>query len=195
MRHPGKNYTEAMGNAVTTDYSEVINVLKAKTLSIQAIIDVNTPAAKTFTAAVTDICTSAANDYTTGLKVQLTTTTTLPAGLSLATDYFVVVLTTTTFKLATSLANATAATPIVVDITDAGTGTHTITPVALAAATISLQKSNDNLTFDDVTTATAVTVDADVWFEKVDPEYGWARVKVTMTAGRIATSLNVLVKE
>ena len=63
----------------------------------------------------------------TGTRVQLTTTTTLPAGLSLATDYYVIKVTDTTCKFATSYANATAGTAI--NITDAGTGTHTINTV------------------------------------------------------------------
>lgn len=84
----------------------------------------------TFTAdAGTDICTftSTANipsNILVGTRVRLTTTTTLPAGLALATDYYVIKVTDSTFKLATSYANAIAGTAI--NITDAGTGTHTI---------------------------------------------------------------------
>jgi len=85
----------------------------------------------TFTAdAGTDVCTwsSTANipsNILTGTRVQLTTTTTLPAGLSTATNYYVIKVSDTTFKLATSYANAVAGTAI--NITDAGTGTHTVT--------------------------------------------------------------------
>jgi len=84
----------------------------------------------TFTAdAGTDVCTwtSTANipsNVLTGTKVRLTTTTTLPAGLALATDYYVIRLSNTTFSLATTYANAVAGTAI--NITDAGTGTHTV---------------------------------------------------------------------
>lgn len=84
----------------------------------------------TFTADdTTDICTwtSTANipsNVLTGTRVRLTTTTTLPAGLALATDYYVIRVSDTTFKLATSYANAVAGTAI--NITDAGTGTHTV---------------------------------------------------------------------
>lgn len=59
-----------------------------------------------------------------GTRVRLTTTTTLPAGLALATDYYVIKVTDSTFKLATSYANAVAGTAI--NITDAGTGIHTM---------------------------------------------------------------------
>ena len=83
-----------------------------------------------FTAdAGTDICTwtSTANipsNVLTGTRVRLTTTVTLPAGLALATDYYVIKLSDTTFSLATSYANAVLGTAI--NITDAGTGTHTV---------------------------------------------------------------------
>ena len=83
----------------------------------------------TFTAETSDICTysSTANipsNILTGTRVRLTTTTTLPAGLALATDYYVIRLSDTTFSLGSSYANAIAGTAV--NITDTGTGTHTI---------------------------------------------------------------------
>lgn len=84
----------------------------------------------TFTAdAGTDVCTWTSrtnnpSNILTGTRVRLTTTTTLPAGLALATDYYVIAIDNDTFKLATTYANAVAGTDI--DITDAGTGTHTV---------------------------------------------------------------------
>ncbi len=76
--------------------------------------------------AASDLMTIVAHGLHTGDgPVRMTTTTTLPAGLALATDYYVVRLSADTFGLATSRANALAGTKI--DITDAGTGTHTIT--------------------------------------------------------------------
>lgn len=85
----------------------------------------------TFTAdASTDVITftSTANspsNLLTGTRMRLTTTTTLPAGLSLATDYYYIRVSDSTGKFATSYANAIAGTAI--NITDAGTGTHTAT--------------------------------------------------------------------
>lgn len=86
--------------------------------------------ADTFTAdAGTDVITwttttNRPSNILTGTRVRLTTTTTLPAGLALATDYYVIKVSDTTCKLATSYANAVAGTAI--NITDAGTGTHTM---------------------------------------------------------------------
>ena len=65
------------------------------------------------------------NDFVSGTKVRFTTTTTLPTGLSLATDYWLVRVSATTARVATSYANYLAGT--VVAFTDAGTGTHTMT--------------------------------------------------------------------
>lgn len=84
--------------------------------------------ADTFTAdASTDICTYTSttnipSNVLTGTRMRLTTTTTLPAGLATATDYYYIKVTDSTFKLATTYANAIAGTAI--NITDAGTGTH-----------------------------------------------------------------------
>lgn len=66
-----------------------------------------------------------ANDWKSGTVVRFTTTTTLPTGLSLNTDYWLVRVSATTARVATSYANYLAGT--VVAFTDAGTGTHTLT--------------------------------------------------------------------
>lgn len=65
------------------------------------------------------------NDFNTLTKVRFTTTTTLPTGLSAGVDYYLVRVSATTARVATSLANAIAGT--VIAFTDAGTGTHTMT--------------------------------------------------------------------
>lgn len=80
----------------------------------------------TFTAdAGTDVCTHSNINLMPYTRVQLTTSGTLPAGLATATNYYVIKVSDLTCKFATSYANAVAGTAI--DITDAGTGTHTIT--------------------------------------------------------------------
>lgn len=80
----------------------------------------------TFTVvAATDVGTAAGTILMeTGTPVKFTTTDTLPAGLSTNTVYYLIYQSATTFKVASSLANALAGTAI--DITDTGTGTHTI---------------------------------------------------------------------
>lgn len=81
---------------------------------------------KTFTAtaATPTVLTIAAWDIQEGTPLQFTTTTTLPAGLSLATTYYWHRLSATTGNIATSLTNLDAATYVAAS--DTGTGTHTL---------------------------------------------------------------------
>lgn len=73
----------------------------------------------------TDVCTKVAHGLETGDgPIRLTTTGMLPAPLALATDYWIIKIDADNFYLATSLADAYASTRI--DITSAGTGTHTL---------------------------------------------------------------------
>ena len=80
------------------------------------------------TAVATDTITETAHGLVTGEVGQFTTSTTLPAGLSLATDYYIIKITDDAFKVATTRPAALLGTPVV-DITSAASGgTHTFTP-------------------------------------------------------------------
>ena len=92
----------------------------------------HTALSATFTAvAATDVCTLGSGTVAAadvGMAVYLTTTGTLPAGLTTATKYYVIYGgTSTTFKLASTISNAEAGTAV--DITGTGTGTHTVTTI------------------------------------------------------------------
>lgn len=83
--------------------------------------------------AATDIITLVGTSlkYQRGDKAWLTTTGNAPAGLAIETNYYVIPYqrqTTSRIKLATTYANALEG--IAIDITDAGTGTHTIRKIA-----------------------------------------------------------------
>lgn len=98
-------------------------VTSTTTTGNQALIN-----AKTFTAtaATPAVLTLAATwDMQEGTPIRLTTTTTLPAGLSLATTYFWHRTGAGTGNVSTSLANLDAATYVA--CSDTGTGTHTAT--------------------------------------------------------------------
>lgn len=145
--------------------------------------------------ASTDEITIASHGFTTGLKVQASSTGTLPTGLSTSTDYFVIVVDSNTIQLATSLANALAGTNI--DITDQGTdgATHTIEVSALAGATVVLQRSNDGTNYDNIGTPTSISADGNVWLTDTDIEYKYARVQYTLTAGRLSATNYVVGRE
>lgn len=79
-----------------------------------------------------ELTTSSAHGLVTGSRVRVAATTTVPTPLSAATDYYAIVTATTTLKLATTLANALAATEI--DLSDTGTGTLTLNEQELTGA-------------------------------------------------------------
>lgn len=84
------------------------------------------PGNATFTTVDTsaDTITSTAHGFYTGLKVQVSTSGTLPTGLTASTDYYLIRTDADTLQFATSLANALAGTQI--DLTGTGSGTQTI---------------------------------------------------------------------
>lgn len=81
-----------------------------------------TAVSDTFTANVDNtLTTTSAHTGAVGDRVRFTTTTTLPSPLLAGTDYFLISSTTPALTVSTSKGGS------VVDITDTGTGTHTIT--------------------------------------------------------------------
>lgn len=93
---------------------------------------------------------------TTGANVRVSTTGGLPGGLAAATDYWFINLGSNVGKLATSLENAKAGTAI--DITSAGTGTHTLS----ISTTFTADATANELTLGDssqrLRTGTRLTV-------------------------------------
>ncbi len=149
-----------------------------------------------------DTFTIPSHGFYEGVKIRLTTTGTLPTGVTTGVDYFVIVVDTDTIQLAASLAAAQAGTEI--DITDYGVtaSVNTVTATALAGATVKVEKSNSTQAavdagtgvWEDVASATAITADAEVWFEKDKPPYKWIRLSYTLTAGMMSTVNNIIVK-
>jgi hypothetical protein len=189
-----KEYNLFGSTYVTTQESEVIDMLHFKGFSAHFVYDNTTPAAGEFTANVTDICTKAAHGFVTGLKVRVSTTTTLPGGLLGATDYFVIVGGENTFSLSDTLAHALAGTNIV-NITDAGTGTHTITPTALAGSLAKIQGSNDGVTFTDLASQTGnITADGSALYNQYGVFYRYIKCYFTATAGQVLLTCKVVLK-
>lgn len=80
----------------------------------------------TFTASAgTDKLTVATDFLYTGQKFRVSSTVTLPSGLSASTDYYAIYISATEIRVASSVANAFAGTYI--DITSTGAGVHTWT--------------------------------------------------------------------
>jgi hypothetical protein len=77
--------------------------------------------------------------------VTFSTSNTLPAPLVAGTVYFLIYLSDTTFKIATSWTNADTNTPI--DITTTGTGVHTVTAVPMARINYGVADPRTNYKF------------------------------------------------
>lgn len=78
----------------------------------------------TISNATPGVVTLASHGINTGERIQFTTAGALPTGLSTATDYFVTVLTSSTFKVSTTYANLVAGT--FVATSSAGSGIHSV---------------------------------------------------------------------
>ena len=139
-----------------------------------------------FTAdASSDVCTSIGHNLALGRKLAASSDGTLPGGLS-ATNYYAIPIDSDTFKLASSLQNALD--NVAVDITGAGTGTHSLTPAALSGLTwqsfVSPDASGENwisqAAAHDINSATeAISVDSSVHYRRL-------KVKYSITAGQVS---------
>lgn len=74
--------------------------------------------------ATTDQATCTAHGYSNGDPIIVTSTTTLPAPLTETTEYYIIYVDANTFQLATTYGNAIDG--VAVDLTDTGTGTHSV---------------------------------------------------------------------
>jgi hypothetical protein len=177
----------AGGTAITLDYLQVF--------SAQCVIDVNTPAAKTFTNTDVNITddkiTITNHGFVTGLVGQLSTTGSLPAPLVVLTDYYIIKVDANTIKLASSYNNAIAGTAINLTNTGGVGDTQTFTPTALAGASVVLQKSNNNSDWENEGSPTSITGDAVVWLEKADypPAARYYRVYFDLDSGSLSASI------
>lgn len=116
--------------AATKLYDSITPSLVDYNLNTITIVPINHTFATTDVNTTTDVITVGIN-IPTGSPIAFLTSSAAPAGLAVATTYYAINASATTIKVATSYANALAGTQI--DITSAGTGTHTV-----------LQGLNDN---------------------------------------------------
>jgi hypothetical protein len=92
------------------------------------------------------LTTSATHGYVSLLPVTLSTTGTLPTGLSVNTTYYIITELSNTVKLASTIANAVNSTYI--DFSTAGSGTHTITPVSMGYVTKIIDRNSNSSDFN-----------------------------------------------
>ena len=188
--------TVSIGTILSSSTTYDIDMGTIDGMSIQSVYTSAIPSAITFHPAdvnvSTNIITKTAHGMNTGLKGQFTTVTTLPAGLSLATDYFIIKVTVDTFKVATSLANALAGTAV--DITSQGTDDHTFTPNATLTATLKLSGSNDGTNFTDLGSPYSTSISATgsaLYNISSDVYHGKIRIDLSVTSGALTLSSTI----
>lgn len=134
--------------AVVWTTGTLVSATLTATIDIEIVMcPTTTPATPTFTFttltfAADDRLTAVAHGMPNGTRLVLTTATTLPAGLALATSYFVRDATADTFNVSLTPGGA------VVAVTDAGTGVHTATwhaEVVGGATKVALQRMIANV--------------------------------------------------
>jgi len=174
--------------ALTVGASFVLNLSDIPRFSLQSNFSDVTPALKTFAPGDVNVPTDniniVAHGFTTGLKVQASSTGTLPSGLVVLTDYFVIVIDADNVKLASSLANAQSGTPLLIN--SQGTGTHTLTPSPLKSGTVQLQSSNDNENFvniDDM--RLEISAGGSTLFNFTKPAYRFLKYNFTPFSGSL----------
>lgn len=89
----------------------------------------------------------------------------LPQGLSTGTDYWMIVLSSSTFRLATSKANALAG--VAIEVQEAGSGTHSMRATAQTLADQMEQSLDEVLTFPGNRSASADVNTSKFWTEAV----------------------------
>ena len=199
-------YNKSAYDSATFAYTSNGSALSLESIfgfSVQAQWVVTTATAAALASATdinstTDVFTKTAHGFYTGLKVALTTGTTLPAGLS-ATNYYVIRLTSSTFQIASSQANALAGTPVL--FTNNGTGTQTFTPAALGTCTVKLQATNDDASdsrvtavWTDLASPQTVTATGNYLWNVSDSYYAYVRITGTTDAGQVVMSAKLNAK-
>ena len=122
--------SESAGRLATKNYDKYVDYYSATF----ATGDVNT-SNETFT--------ESSHKYQTGDAVQISSTITIPVGLSALTTYYVIDASSSTIKLATTLLLAKAGTAI--NLTSQGAGVHTIQTVVTDSMKASVLQANDKV--------------------------------------------------
>jgi hypothetical protein len=129
--------------------------------------------------AATDLLTKVAHGLTTGTVVYISTSGVLPAAtpsLAINTPYWVIRVDDDNVKLATSLANAVAGTAI--DITGAGTGTHTLITTGNDVTVERIVSALNSVAGKNYTAATAGSTGSKTWTVTGSAAGAWFSVGV-----------------
>jgi len=136
----------------------------------------------------TDYIAIESHGFLEGLLVRGTTTDTLPAGLSLATDYFVKIIDANTIQLSATQGGTA------VNLTDTGTGVHTLAVESTLAGTITVQASQDDIKYHDTSDTFTVSGASTGFLNKSGIFYQFVRLKHVVTEGVATVTATIQTK-
>ena len=119
------NFASVFGYANAPTQLKIAWVSGASEIVAGGLMDNSPTPTPVFTVVTNDIITCANHNFLNGARVQVKTTITLPTGLSLTTNYYVIRLTANTLKLASTEAFALAGTAVSITA-GTGSGTHNL---------------------------------------------------------------------
>lgn len=137
--------------------------------------------------------------YTTGAKCALTSTGTLPTGLSTGSDYYIIVVDENTIAFASSQSNASAGTKV--DITGYGTSAavHTVDIDTTIAGSVKLQKSNTPtdktpVWIDIDNSSTNFTDATNLDWDVPDAYFKAVKAVIDVTSGTVEVNIDITAK-
>lgn len=131
--------------------------------------------------------------FSEGLKVTLTTTGTLPAGLATATPYYLIIVDAGNVKFASSLQNALDGTPV--DITSEGSsaGVNTLVVAALAGSFV-MRGSLTGAVWFDISPSQTISSETEYLFSLTQPTVKFVALGVAISAGQLTIDQTYLGK-
>lgn len=150
--------------------------------------------AATITNGVTSVFNIPDHGLGEGLTVRLTSTGTLPTGLSTGTDYYIIVVDEDYVSFASSLANAQAG--VAINVTNEGTsaGVNTVDVTALVGDLLLVGALQEDGPWFPLTASQDVTSETEFLFEMIDPGVKYIALSADLVSGAITADQVVLGK-
>lgn len=128
-----------------------------------------------------------------GLKVTLTTTGTLPAGLATATPYYLIIVDDDNVKFASSLANALAGTAVDITTEGSSAGVNTVVVAALAGSFV-MRGSLDGDVWFDISASQTISSETEYLFSLTSPTVRYLALGVDIDSGQLTVDQTYLGK-
>lgn len=146
---------------------------------------------KTFSSVSLNAISISGHGYKTGLKVRFTTSSSLPTGLSLATDYYLIRISDNTLMVASSQEDAVNGEYLVIS---GGSGTHTINVQTFEPCFVKLQGSLDNLVWFDIGDSLQEIKDTVTYLEHETAFFHYLKCSIINESGQRQIYSKIMVK-